>query len=65
MATNVCLDLQRNSHSSLKKFVEHGREARGLDDANAERVWSDPTMGSKDSLAQFIRHIRDAEQDTE
>lgn len=31
----------------------------------AERVWSDPTMGSKDSLAQFIRYVRDAEQDTE
>lgn len=30
----------------------------------AERVWSDPSMGSKDSLAQFIRHVRDAEDDT-
>lgn len=29
----------------------------------AERVWNDPQYGSKDSLAQFIRHVRRAEGD--
>lgn len=27
----------------------------------ADRVWSDPQFGSKDSLAQFIRHVREEE----
>jgi hypothetical protein len=28
----------------------------------AEQVWCDPSMGSKDSLEQFIRYVRDEEQ---
>jgi hypothetical protein len=29
----------------------------------ADTVWHDPTMGSKDSLAQFVRYVRDREQE--
>jgi hypothetical protein len=28
---------------------------------HAETVWHDPTMGSKDSLAQFVRYVREQE----
>lgn len=31
----------------------------------AEQVWADPSMGSKDSLAQFVRYVRDEEASTE
>lgn len=35
----------------------------GIDDylEYAEQVWADPTMGSKDSLAQFVRYVREEE----
>lgn len=40
--------------TGVKAYLEH-----------AERLWHDPSMGAKDSLAQFIRWVREQEQDTE
>lgn len=42
-------------------LLERGVSLSRIDDylEHAERLWSDPSLGSKDSLAAFIRHVRD------